>query len=284
MDGFSSKTAGIALFGVAGALLVVGMIGTGSHDDTADHQIHAATTADATRQTPAVSAQASAPIDFDKDQFGARVRDYLLENPGVIMEAVAALEAQEKASQTQNDVGLIAALSEEIYNDGFSWVGGNPDGDVTVVEFLDYRCGYCRKAHPEVAELIEEDGNIRLIVKELPVLGEESVTAARFAVAAKIVAGDEAYAKIHEGLMTLPSTPSEAVMSRLASTLGYDSAPILAEMNSAEVTRRLNATRELAGKLQINGTPGFVMAGTMMRGYAPVDVMRSFVEEARAVQ
>ena len=264
MRNSSSKTVGTALYATyatAGALLGAAVFfGSGAN------------------------AQETASSTMDQKEFGERVRAYLLENPEVIMEAVAILESREQEVQAQADVDLVAAYSDEIYNDGFSWVGGNPDGDVTVVEFLDYRCGYCRKAHPEVTELVESDGNIRLIIKELPVLGEASVLAARFAIATNIVAGDEAYGKLHEALMTLSGNPSQPVMSRLSSTLGLDADAIVAEMNSDEVTARLQKTRETAQKLQINGTPGFVLAGQMMRGYAPLDVMRGFVEEARAAQ
>ncbi len=261
MSKFINKKLGTALFATAGAALGAAVLfgNIGNAEDTV-----------------------AAPME--QQEFGERVRAYLLENPEVIMEAVAILEGREQAAQANADVDLIAAYADDIYDDGFSWAGGNLDGDVTIVEFLDYRCGYCRKAHPEVTELVETDGNIRLIIKEMPVLGEASVTAARFAVATKIVAGDNAYAQLHDALMTLPGNPSLPIMTRLVTTLGYDATAIEAEMNSDEVTRRLQETRELAQKLQINGTPGFVMAGQMMRGYAPLDVMREFVEDARVSQ
>lgn len=264
----STKTIGLAVLATFGVLLG-GAVWLGYGRDSGAHA-----------QTAAPAPMLDAAMD--DAEFGERVRAYLLSNPEVIMEAVAVLEGREQTAQVQADVDLIAAHADAIYNDGYSWVGGNPDGDVTIVEFMDYRCGYCRKAHPEVTELVESDGNIRLIIKEMPVLGEASVLAARFAIATKIVAGDEAYGQIHDAMMTLTGNPSQPIMSRLASTLGLDADAIFAEMDSDEVTKRLQETRTLAQQLQINGTPGFVMAGQMMRGYAPIDVMRGFVEEARA--
>lgn len=214
--------------------------------------------------------------------FGLKVREYLLNNPQVIMEAVAVLEQRENQQQAAADDALLADNAEAIFNDGFSWVGGNPEGDVTIVEFMDYRCGYCRKAFPEVKELLESDGNIRFIVKEFPILGEASTLSAQFAVATLIVAGPEAYEQVHDALVSLEGGPSEAVLTRLANTLGLDAEAIMAEMQSDEVQRRIAETRALAQRMQINGTPSFVMAGEMVRGYVPLDGMRQIVSQARA--
>ncbi|MEM1005944.1 MAG: thioredoxin domain-containing protein, partial [Pseudomonadota bacterium] len=132
---------------------------------------------------PAQALDLNAMSEDEKAQFGAQVRDYLLENPGVIVEAITLLEQQQAVAEAQADKELVAANAEELFNDGYSWVGGNPDGDITLVEFLDYRCGYCRRAVPEVASLLAEDGNIRLVIKEFPILGDASVQSSRFAVA-----------------------------------------------------------------------------------------------------
>lgn len=217
-----------------------------------------------------------------REAFGEAVRSYLLENPQVIMDAVAVLEQQEADAQAAADESLVAAHADAIFDDGFSWVGGNPEGDITIVEFMDYRCGYCRRAKPEVSRLIEEDGNIRLIVKEFPILGEASMISSRFAIATLIVAGDEGYAAIHDALMTLETEPTQGVLTRLAETLGLDAEAILAEMNSDEVTRRIAETRALAQSLQISGTPTFVFEDQLVRGYAPLPAMEQIVEAERA--
>lgn len=236
----------------------------------------------------AMGAAEAQEIDFSnltpdqQDAFGAAVRDYLLANPGVIMEAVAVLEQQEAQSRTAADRAMVEAYADALTDDGYSWVGGNPEGDVTVVEFMDYRCGYCRRAHPEVQALIESDGNIRYILKEFPILGEASLVSSRFAIATQIVAGDEAYAAVHDALMTLEGAPDEAALASLAETLELDADAILAEMQSDEVNRRIADTRALAQSLQISGTPTFVFGGQMVRGYAPLDAMRGIVAEERA--
>lgn len=102
--------------------------------------------------------------------FGEAVRSYLLENPEVILEAVDQLEQRQQAAELARDEALVQANLAELQNDGYSFVAGNPEGDVTLVEFMDYRCGYCRKAAPEVEKLLAADGNIRLVIKEFPIL------------------------------------------------------------------------------------------------------------------
>ncbi|SHH23755.1 DsbA family protein [Marivita hallyeonensis] len=226
-------------------------------------------------------------LDFDnmteaeREAFGAQVRAYLLENPQVIMEAVDVLEARQAEEQAQGDIALIAENSEAIYNDGYSWVGGNPDGDVTIVEFFDYRCGFCRRAHPEVAELLELDGNIRYVAKEFPILGENSVISSRFALAVREVAGDDAYAEAKDALIALNSEMEEPVLRRLADTLGLDADAVIAAMDSDAITEQLAETRDLARALQINGTPSFVMGDQLVRGYLPLAAMQQIVDETR---
>lgn len=219
--------------------------------------------------------------DADRAAFGAQVRAYLLENPEVIMEAVQVLEERQAAEQAQGDEALIAANAEAIFDDGYSWVGGNPEGDVTIVEFFDYRCGYCRRAHPEVLELLEQDGNIRYVAKEFPILGENSVISSRFALAVREVAGDDAYEAAKESLITLNSDMDDTVLRRLAETLDLDADAVLAAMDSDAITEQLAQTRALAQTLQINGTPSFVMGDQMVRGYVPLAGMQQIIEEAR---
>lgn len=236
----------------------------------------------------AAPAFAQETFDFDamtEDQrsaFGAQVRAYLMENPQVIMDAVAVLEQQQAQQQAAADDTLVSDNLDRLLSDGYSWVGGNPEGDVTVVEFMDYRCGYCRKAQPEVEELINADGNIRLIVKEFPILGEASVISSKFAIATQIVEGDDAYKAVHDGLIALEGSVGEAQLRRMSKTLGLDFEAIAEEMNSDEVQRRIAETRALAVDMQINGTPSFVIGDEMVRGYVPLDGMQQIVADLRA--
>ena len=219
--------------------------------------------------------------DEERALFRAEVRAYLFENPEVIMQAVEILQNREAESQAQADFTLVSNNAEAIFNDGYSFVGGNPDGDITLVEFLDYRCGYCKRAHGEVAELLQNDGNIRWIVKELPILGDASVLASRFAIAVKQVAGGDSYKAVGDALMSFQGEITMPALTRLGNTFGLDMEAIEARMNSDEVTTEIATTRELAGTLAISGTPTFVMQDELLRGYLPLDQMQAIVVDKR---
>ncbi len=233
---------------------------------------------------PAQALDLNAMSDAEKEQFGQQVREYLLENPEVIIEAINILEQRNALAEAQADQELVAANSDELFNDGYSWVGGNPDGDLTLVEFMDYRCGYCRRAVPEVAELLSEDGNIRLIIKEFPILGDASVMSSRFAIATKHVAGDDAYKQVHDALMEFGGEPTEVTLRRISDGLGLDSDAIIEAMNSDQVTDEINQTRELARRMNISGTPSFVLGTEMLRGYLTADQMMEIANVVRAEQ
>ncbi len=218
----------------------------------------------------------------ERDAFRAEVRQYLLDNPEVIMEAMKVLQDKQDQVAVQADVKALSSNADAIYKDPASWVGGNPDGNITVVEFMDYRCTYCRKAYSEVEDMVKTDGNIRFVVKEFPILGDESTTSSRFAIAVRILHGDAAYKSVHDALITLRGAPDAETLGRLARTLGYDPAPILAKMDSADVTDVINANRSLAAKLNITGTPTFVIDTKMLRGYVAEDSMKEMVSQARA--
>ncbi|WP_284165429.1 DsbA family protein [Frigidibacter sp. SD6-1] len=221
--------------------------------------------------------------DAEKEAFGAAVRAYLLEHPEVLSEVVQALEAKRATAQAEGDKAIVAANAAEIFADPSSFVGGNPEGGLTVVEFLDYRCGYCRKAHAEVAELVRSDGDIRYVVKEFPILGEESLLASRFAIAALQVAGPEAYEKVNSGFYEgFRGDVTTETLSAFAAALGLDPAPILARMNAPEVTAIIEANHLLAQRMDISGTPTFVIGDQVLRGFAPLEAMRQIVEDARS--
>ncbi len=218
----------------------------------------------------------------DRALLREEIRAYLLENPEIIMEAVAVLEQRQSQQQSQNDSDLVQVNAEALFSDSASWVGGNPEGDITLVEFMDYRCSYCRRAHSEVAGLLETDGNIRYVIKEFPILGAESVLASRFAIATLQVAGDDAYKAVHDALMTYSGTMNETGFGRIADTLGLDANKIIAEMNSDAVDRIIADNHALGQRLAISGTPSFVMGHQMLRGYLPQDAMQEIANEIRA--
>jgi protein-disulfide isomerase len=233
-------------------------------------------------ETPAEGALSSPFTGAEREALHAEIRSYLLANPGLLMEMLQLLEQEKQANEALNDQELVADNRDAIFDDGFSWVGGNPDGSVTIVEFLDYQCGYCRKAQPEVNELIAEDGDIRLVVKEMPILGPGSELAARAAVATLIADGPEAYGRLHDRLMRTTGKIDDALLDKVLVETGLDPVAVRVAMEDPEVERRLAETLALAGKLAIAGTPTFVFGDRMVRGYVPLDTMTALVGEARA--
>jgi len=230
---------------------------------------------------PLAAFEIDAMTPAERDAFRAEIRAYLLDNPEVLLEAINVLETREAQAQAAADTDLVQANAAALFEDPDSYVGGNPEGDITVVEFLDYRCGFCQRAHPEVAELVETDGNIRYIVKEFPILGEQSLLASRFAIAVLRTEGNAAYADTHDRLMTFRGNVTEASLSTLSEELGYDTPAVFDMMNDPEVQRIIAENRALAQALQISGTPSFIFETQMLRGYAPLDEMRALVAELR---
>ena len=219
--------------------------------------------------------------DSDRAAFRDEVRAYLLENPDVIMEAIQVLKDRDAASEVQNDLALVQQHSAALFTASTDWVGGNINGDITIVEFMDYRCGYCKKAHDEVSELIKSDGNIRFVLKEFPILGEQSEMASRFAISVRQIGGDTAYKAAHDALLTMRAEINGASLDALATKLGFDPAAISARMNTPEVTAVIAENRALGEQMRINGTPTFVVQKTMLRGYVPLDGMREVVADER---
>lgn len=220
--------------------------------------------------------------DAERAEFRAEVRAYLLENPDILTEMIAALEARQQETTAEMDRQLIAEHAGALFDDGFSFVGGDPEGDVTIVEFLDYQCGYCRRAHPEVMDLLAEDGGVRWIVKELPILGPASEMASRAAVATLIAAGPEAYAALNDRLLRLEGPVTEASVDTALRAVGVDPDAVRAGMDDPEVSRRIEATMTLAQNLAIQGTPTFVLEDRVLRGYVPLEAMREAVAQVRA--
>lgn len=231
--------------------------------------------------TPALAFDIDAMSDAERDAFREEIRAYLLENPEVLMEAIGVLEQRRAEEASVAEAQMLETHRAAIFEDGYSWVGGNPDGDVTVVEFMDYRCGYCKRAHPHVTQLLEMDGNIRFVVKEFPILGEQSVLASRYAISVHQIAGDDAYGKVHDALMTWSGDITEGALARIGREAGVDHDAVVAHMDTDAVTEIIDQNRALAQTLQIQGTPSFVMGDQFVRGYVELDQMLEIVDGIR---
>jgi len=217
----------------------------------------------------------------DRETLQKEIRRYILENPDIIFEAADLVRKREAALETQEDEDLIRSNFEELFYDNYSYVGGNPNGDITLVEFVDYKCGYCRKASEIIRELLKKDQNIRFIVKEFPILGEASFISSKFAIAVKNVGGPEKYKLVHDILLTLTADPSEAYLRRIATELQLNPERLFKAMESEPVLQEISRTRELAKKLQISGTPTFILDKQFLRGFVPLDVLLQMAQSVR---
>ena len=232
-------------------------------------------------------AQTAGAFDVSKmteDQraaFRAEIRAYLLANPEVIYEAVDVLKQRQAQTETKRDLELVKNNSAAIFSDGYSYVGGNPEGDITLVEFVDYKCGYCRKAHSEVEDLLSRDGNIKLIIKEFPILGEASITSAQFAIAVQQLYGNESYKAAHDILISFKGNTTPSALGRIATVLNLDKDSVLEHMNNESVIAVIQQNRALGQIMKITGTPTFVLQDEMLRGFVPADALLTMVTDKR---
>ncbi|RMF34914.1 MAG: DsbA family protein [Alphaproteobacteria bacterium] len=217
---------------------------------------------------------------LSREQFREEVRAYLLDNPEVIYEAVQILERRRKIAEAEAELDLVRTNAEELRNDGFSYVGGNPEGSVSVVEFFDYHCPYCKQAHADVKTLLRTNPDIRFVAKEFPILGPDSVQASRAALAA-LRQGPEIYAAFWDRMMAFEGTFTDAVIDRLADRAGVDVARMRADMADPAIEEQIRRNHNLARRLKIGGTPTFVIGDKIIRGYLPLDEMNRVVELAR---
>lgn len=228
--------------------------------------------------------------DAERQQFRDEVRSYLLENPEVLMEAIDILRqreeelaAKEAEAERAADLELVAQYRDELYNDGYSYIGGNPDGDLTIVEFLDYRCTYCRRAHPELAEILKKDGNIRWIVKEYPILGQDSVNSSKVAIATLKTQGPDAYLRMHDVLMQYDGPVNERSIPRLARSANVDADAILETYEDESVTQQIEEVRDLGLRMNVSGTPTFTIGDLIVRGYLPAPQFLRAIEHGRSL-
>lgn len=249
-------TGGLALFGVGRALL--------------------APEAELSRLT---STPAEAADSFSADQKSAIekiIKDYLIANPEIMIEVQGALEAKLEKEQADKLKGMVAENAKDLYRHPNAAVAGNPNGDITVVEFFDYNCGYCKRALGDIAKLIEQDKNIRVVFAELPIIRDESEPVSRIALAAHL---QGKYWEVHSALLATKGLVNEAAALKVAEKAGLDMAKLKTDMNSGEVKGELERIKNLAKKMGINGTPHFLV-GDRSIGGAPEDLFERLEQHA----
>tara|TARA_R110002126_G_scaffold291527_1_gene453429 strand:- start:19218 stop:20006 length:789 start_codon:yes stop_codon:yes gene_type:complete len=196
--------------------------------------------------------------DAQKEEFGQFIREYLIANPEILLEAQQAYEAKQELVQRTQAKQVIVDAREKIFESPHNIVLGNPQGDVTIVEFFDYNCGYCKRAMKDMEEIIASDPNVRFVLKEFPILGEDSIAAHRVSTAFSNLA-PEKYEEFHLELLGGRGRATEASAIKLALKLGVDEAALRAAMNDDIVNNSFRETYQLADGLGISGTPSYVV-------------------------
>ncbi|GGF20493.1 membrane protein [Youhaiella tibetensis] len=218
---------------------------------------------------------------IDQDKLNPMIESYLLGNPRILQRVSEALDTQLRAEQRDKAKSLIAQMSDAIYNDPDHVVLGNPNGDVTLVEMFDYNCGYCRNALPDLATLLAEDPNLKVILKEFPILSKESVDAARVAV---LVGKDKDvdYWTFHQALFTSRGKVTAETALDEAQKLGMSKVDLALKMGSEEVSTAIENTYRLAKALNITGTPTYIIGNELIPGAIGLDELRGRISNVRA--
>ncbi len=215
------------------------------------------------------SAEDAAPFTPEQRQTIEKiVKDYLLANPEVLLEVQGALEAKMEKQQAEKFKAALAENAKDIYRPDGAAVAGNETGDITIVEFFDYNCGYCKRALPSIAKLVDSDKNIRVVFKELPILSKGSEEASRVALAAK---AQGKYWEFHKAMLAVKGQANEASALAAAEKLGLDMDRLKSDMASGAVKAEIDKAQELAQKMGVNGTPHFLVGDRSIAG-APEDL------------
>lgn len=207
------------------------------------------------------------------------VAEALRDNPELILEALQALEQRQAEAEAKAALSALSAERNILERDSNAPVLGNPDGDVTIVEFFDYNCPYCKRAAPEVDALLLADKNVRLVLREWPILSEGSAFAARAALASR---AQGKYAEFHEALMTMRGKLEAETVLRIAGETGLDVEKLQNDMKSPEVEEHIATSMRLADALGFNGTPAFVVGDQLIPGFVERDQLTEAVATARS--
>jgi len=271
---------GAIVIGAVGYLIGVEVAGRGPSTAVTETAIknYLADHPDVIASKPTVVAGLS---DQQRTEVEQTIESHLMDHPEIVRDAIDELQRRQDEADRLAQVEAISKNKDLLFTSDRQLVIGNPNGNVTLVEFFDYNCAYCRRAQADMKELIDNDGNLRVVLKEFPVLGEGSVEAARVSIAVKMVAPDKA-AAFHDALITRPGQVNGKVALAVAADLGIDSDAVKANMNTDEVNGTITEVYTLASQLALTGTPSYVTADDVVIGAVGYDALKSKIEEARA--
>lgn len=231
----------------------------------------------------AISASALPAVALDdaqKEEIGQFIREYLIENPEVLFEVQSAYEAKQEVKQREQSRQVIAQSRDVIFNSPNNIILGNPDGDVTIVEFFDYNCGYCKRAMKDMEEIIANDPNVRFILKEFPILGEDSIAAHQVSSALQQIA-PEHYEAFHLELLGGRDRATEARALEIATSLGVDENALRDAMADDSIAESFREAYQLADGLGISGTPSYIVGDEAVFGAVGMPTLLGKVANVR---
>ncbi len=226
----------------------------------------------------ALPARADEFTPAQKQELGTFVRDYLVNNPDVLREAIEALDKHDKATAEAQRQKTVTSQSGPLFSSKYQANIGNPKASATLVEFFDYNCHYCKGALPDITKLMKDDPNLKLVLKDFPVLGPGSVEAAKVASAARNQLPGDKFWAFHSKLLATRGPVGKAEALAVAKDLGLDMDKLAKDMESSEIKTGLDETMQLADSLQINGTPTFVVGQDVVVGAVGYDQLKDKVD------
>jgi protein-disulfide isomerase len=230
---------------------------------------------------PAAMAQSAVFNEQQKQAIGEIVKDYLIKNPEVLTEVIAELEKRQTEAQQASQARAVKETQQSLLNASHSYVVGNPSGDITLVEFFDYNCGYCKKALADVQTLMKSDPKLRVVLKDFPVLGPDSVEASRVALAVKNQLQGQKLLDYHVKVMDSRGRVNAERAVAVAREMGVDVARLQKDMEGAEVRNALQENMALGDRLSLTGTPAFVIGETVIPGAVGIDPLKQVIANVR---
>jgi protein-disulfide isomerase len=230
----------------------------------------------------AAPAQAQSFSADQREEIGHIVKDYLLAHPEVMQDVMAELEKRQQTAEAEKHRAAVAQNKATLFSSPHQVVLGNPQGNITMVEFFDYNCGFCKRALSDMLDLIKNDNNLKFVLKEFPVLGEGSVEAARVAVAARMQdASGKKYVEFHQKLLGSRGAADKMRALAVAKEVGFDMARIEKDMGSDEVKKTIEENMKLADALGVSGTPSYVVGEEVVVGAVGIDALREKINAER---
>jgi len=222
--------------------------------------------------------------DFDnvkKEEINKLIKSYILDNPEIIIEAIEIFQKKQSLNAIKKEKEIIKSLRSELYNDPTSYFFGNKDSELKIVEFIDYNCGFCKKNHEVMMNIINGNNDIKYIIKELPILGESSLLASKFAIIIYLVDGPKIYKKFYNLLMKHNSQLNFDILNRIANKVGSSIKDFDPHLNTDKVNNVILKNLTLADKLSIDGTPTFIIEDNIFRGFISFDQLQEIIDNLR---